>query len=61
MREAFLAKHPDVPQRLAELGRAIEHEEQLQRRQSYGRILRQEQAHRRGTSHKLDNGIGIDL
>ena len=34
-REAFLAKHPDVPHRLAELGRAIEHEQEVQRGQSY--------------------------
>ena len=33
-REAFLAKHPDVPRRLAELGRAIEHEQEVQRGQS---------------------------
>ena len=37
-REAFLAKHPDVPHRLAELGRAIEHEQEVQRGQSYRRI-----------------------
>ena len=43
-REAFLAKHPDVPRRLAELGRAIEHEQEVQRGQSYKRILQREQA-----------------
>ncbi len=35
-REAFLAKHPDVPHRLAELGRAIEHEQEVQRGRSTG-------------------------
>ena len=37
-RKAFLAEHPDVPYRLAELGRAIRHEQEIQRGQSYRRV-----------------------
>lgn len=44
-REAFLAKHPDFPHRLADLGRAIEHEQQLQRRQSHEHVMQREQGH----------------
>ena len=42
-RQAFLAKHPDVPHRLAELGRAVEHEQEVQRGQSHRRTLQREQ------------------
>jgi conjugative relaxase-like TrwC/TraI family protein len=60
-REVFLAEHPDVPHRLAELGRAIEHEQQLQRRQSYERVMQREQARHAGIWREPDTGLGIDL
>ena len=60
-REAFLAKHPDVPSRLAELGRAIEQEQEVQRGQSYKRVLQREQARRRSISRAPDTGLGIDM
>ena len=60
-REAFLAKHPDLPRRLAELGRAIEQEQQVQRGPSYKRILQREQAHPVRTWQAPDNSRGIDM
>ncbi len=60
-REAFLAKHSDVPRRLAELGRAIEHEQELQRRQSYEHIMQREQARHVGIWRAPDTSLGIDL
>jgi AAA domain/TrwC relaxase len=60
-REAFLAKHPDVPQRLADLGRAIEHERVLQRRQSDEHMVQREQARHVGIWRAPDTGLGIDL
>ena len=59
-RQAFLAKHPDVPHRLAELGRAVEHEQEVQRGQSHRRTLQREQVRPR-ISHGLDAGHGMDL
>ncbi len=60
-RKAFLAEHPDLPYRLAELGRAIENEQQVQRGQSYRRIVQREQAHHRSTWRAPDTGRGIDM
>ena len=59
-RQAFLAKHPDVPHRLAEPGRAVEHEQEVQRGQSHRRTLQREQLRPR-ISHGLDAGHGMDL
>ncbi len=60
-REAFLAEHPDVPRRLADLDRAIEHEQEFRRRHSYQRILQREQVRHLAISHEVDSGLGIDL
>ena len=60
-REAFLAEHPEVPHRLAKLGRAIEREQEVQRGQTYRRILQREQARHLGVSYQVDTGLGIDL
>jgi conjugative relaxase-like TrwC/TraI family protein len=60
-RKAFLTDHPDVPQRLDQLDRAVEHEQELQRRQSYERILGQEGARHLGIWHAPDTGLGIDM
>ena len=38
-RAAFLAKHPEVPHRLAELDRVIEHEQELERPRSFAARL----------------------
>ena len=60
-REAFLAKHPDVPRRLAVLGRAIEQEQEVQRGQTYGRILQREQARHLRPWRAPDTGLGMDI
>jgi conjugative relaxase-like TrwC/TraI family protein len=60
-RQDFLAMHPDVPQRLAELGRAIKHEQELQRRHSYENMMQREQAHQVGIWRAPDTGLGIDM
>ena len=60
-REAFLAKHPHVAPRLAELGRAIEQEQEVQRGQSYRRVLQREQARHRTIWRSLDTGRGMDM
>ncbi len=60
-REAFLAKHPDVPHRLAELGRAIEHEQEVQRGQTDRRILQREQARHLRPWRAPDTGLGMDI
>lgn len=60
-RDAYLSEHPEVPGRLAELGRAIEREEELERSRSWERIAQREQARRLGISHEADTGLGIDL
>ncbi len=60
-RQAFLAKHPDVPRRLAELGRAIENEQEVQRGQTYRRILQREQARHLRPWRAPDTGLGMDM
>ncbi len=60
-REAFLAKHPDVRPRLVEFGRAIEHEQEVQRGQSYRRVLQREQARHLRTWRAPDTGRGIEM
>lgn len=57
----YLSEHPEVPGRLAELNRAIEREEELERGRSWERILQREQARSLGISHEVDTGLGIDL
>ena len=60
-REAFLAKHPDVPHRLAELGRAIEQEQEVQRGQTYRRVPQREQARHLRIWRAPDTGRGIEM
>jgi len=60
-REEFLAQHPEVSSRLAELDRAIAHEQQNERRRSWELLKEREQARRLGISHELDRGYGIEL
>jgi conjugative relaxase-like TrwC/TraI family protein len=60
-REAFLAEHPEVPRRLAQLDRAIEREEERQRQRSWELVKEREQARHLGLSHDLDRGYGIEL
>ncbi len=68
-REDFLAEHPDVPRRLAELDREIRHQQKLERRRSFEPVLRSgpqvarrhQEAPRFGISHERDTGRGIDL
>ncbi len=60
-RQAMLAKRPDVPDRLAELSRAIAHEEELQRRYRYKHIMQREQARQVGIWPAPDTGRGVDL
>jgi hypothetical protein len=38
-REDFLARHPEVPGRLVEFDRAIEHQQQLERQRSWARLV----------------------
>ena len=60
-RKGFLAEHPDVPHRLADLDRAIEHEQELERPRSFPRVFQCEPARHLGMSHELDRGLGIDM
>ena len=60
-REAFLAEHPDVPRHLAELSRAIEHEQEVQRGQTYRRVLQPEKARHLRPWRAPDAGLGIDM
>ncbi len=54
-------EHPEVPPRLAELDRAIEAAQALERRQHWELIRQREQARHLGPSHEIDNGLGIGL
>jgi hypothetical protein len=60
-REGFLVEHPEVPHRLAELDRAIRHEQELQRRQSYENVMRRERTRHVGIWRAPDTGLGIDM
>jgi hypothetical protein len=60
-RDEFLAQHPEVPSRLAELDRAIVREQENERRRSWKLLKEREQARRFGISHELDRGFGIEL
>jgi hypothetical protein len=63
LRTAFLEQHPDVLQRVAELGRAIERETELERQRSWELLLERERTRRLSRSHDLgrDLGPGLDL
>ena len=43
------------------LGRAIEHEQELERRRSFVRVLSGEPVRHLGMSHELDRGLGIGI
>ncbi len=60
-REVFLAQHPEVPSRLAELDRAIAREQEHERQRSWELLKEREHARRLGISHDIDRGYGIDL
>jgi hypothetical protein len=60
-RQDFFARHPEVPSRLAELDRAIEHAEDTYRRRSWELLKEREHARRLGISHDLDRGYGFEL
>ena len=60
-REKFLANHPEVPSRLAELDRAIAREQENERRRSWELLKEREHARHLGISHELDQGYGIEL
>ena len=60
-RDTFLAEHPEVPARLADLDRAIEVAQELGRRQHWDLIRQPEQVRHLGLSQEIDNGYGIDL
>ncbi len=60
-REAFLTQHPEVPNRLAALDRAIAREQENERQRSWEELKDREHARRLGIDHDLDRGYGIDL
>lgn len=60
-RDTFLAEHPEVPARLADLDRAIEVAQKLGRRQHWDLIRQPEQVRHLGLSQEIDNGYGIGL
>ncbi|MGA3220317.1 MAG: hypothetical protein ABSE77_14765 [Acidimicrobiales bacterium] len=60
-REAYLAQHPEVPRRLAELDHAIARGHELDRLHRLVLLRQREQAQHVGPSHHLDRGHGIDL
>ena len=60
-REEFLAQHPEVPSRLADLDRAIEREQENGRHRSWELLKEREQARHLGISHDLDRGYGMEL
>jgi conjugative relaxase-like TrwC/TraI family protein len=61
LREDFLAQHPEVQSSLAELHRAIEREQEHERRRSWELLKEREQARQIGISQELDRGFGIEL
>ncbi len=60
-REEFLAQHPEVPNRLAELDRAIAREHENERRRSWELLKEREHARRLGISHERDQRYGMEL
>jgi len=60
-RDRFLAAHPEVPRRLAELDRAIEHEHEVERQRVWEHVRQLEQSLHFGLTHEVDRGLGIDL
>ena len=60
-REDFLAQHPEVPSRLAELHRAIEREQEHERRRSWELLKEREQARQIGISQDLERGYGVEI
>jgi hypothetical protein len=57
----FVAHHPEVASRLAELDRALAREQENERRRSWELLKEREQARRLGLSLDLDLGYGIEL
>jgi hypothetical protein len=60
-RQAFLVRHPEAPYRVAELDRAIEHEEGLERRRNLEQLLERGRAQQMGVAHERGTALGIDL
>jgi len=60
-REEFLAHHPEIPNRLAELDRVIARAQDIDRRRSWDLLKEREHARRLGISHDLDRGYGLEL
>ncbi len=60
-REEFLAQHPEVPIRVAELDRAIAREQENERRRSWEILKEREQARRLGIDHELERGYGVEI
>jgi AAA domain len=60
-REEFLAQHPEVPIRVAELDRAIAREQENERRRSWEILKEREQARRPGIDHELERGYGVEI
>ena len=60
-REAYLAQHPEVPGRLAELEGAIARGQELVRPHHLVNLRQREQAQRVGVSHHLHQDHGADL
>ena len=60
-REEFLAHHPEIPNRLADLDRVIARVEDIDRRRSWDLLKEREHARRLGISHDLDRGYGLEL
>ncbi|MGH9104945.1 MAG: hypothetical protein ACRDZX_03750 [Acidimicrobiales bacterium] len=62
-REAFLAEHPDLPARVAEVDREIRRHEERERQLSWQRLLEQARSRAVWPSHDLghDTALGIDL
>jgi hypothetical protein len=62
-REAFLSEHPDVPDRISDLGRAIEAREQLENMRRSQMLRERGQTRQAQHSHELqaDLGYGVDL
>jgi hypothetical protein len=60
-REDFFARHPEVPNRLAELDRIIERAEENDRRRRWELLKERERARHLGIDHELDRGYGMEL
>ena len=60
-REVLLGRHPEVPYRMAELDRTIEHEEELERQRNLDRLLERRHPQQLGVAFERGTGLGIDL